>query len=261
MYRDNETGFSRDYLKEILSSLPQPFCLMGGWSVYLTLNEKFERTTGREYPGSRDIDLGFHLDPNWTPNEFENSSMGKAIEKIESMGFEPESFRFVKQYHLSEKRELTVEERRRLPQYEIFNLYIDFLVDSQDPNRFKVAGFNVLEEPLLERVFSGADRVTTKLEGVDVVMPSPKLLVEMKIKSFPGRTQDDKRTKDLIDLCGLLLFSGVQPLNILKNPEGLGILDRYERALEKTKEEEWERAALSLDLTASAVRRAARSVR
>lgn len=260
MNRDKETEFSRNYLKEILGALPQPYCLMGGWSVYLTLNEKFKAPTGREYLGSRDIDLGFHLDPRWKPKEFKGSSFGKAVAKIQSMGFEPESFRFVKRYHLWEKRELTPEEGRRLPQYDIFNLYIDVLVDSKDQKRFKVAGFNVLEEPLLARVFSGADRVTAKLEGVNVVMPAPQLLMEMKIKSFPRRTQDDKRTKDLIDLCALLLFSGFKPPILSKSPGGRRLLDRYERAVGKTKDEEWNNVAASLDITASAARRTARLI-
>ena len=81
-----------------------------------------------------------------------------AIAKIQSMGFEPESFRFVKRYHRSEKRELTPQEKRRLPKYETFDLYVDFLVDSDDPKRFKVAGFSVMDEPLLARVFSGIRR-------------------------------------------------------------------------------------------------------
>ena len=243
-----------------MGALPQPYCLMGGWSVYLTLNAEVQSSNQPRLPGSRDIDLGFHLDPKWTSKEFKSSSFGKAIAKIQSMGFEPESFRFVKRYHLREKRELTPEEARRLPQYEIFNLYIDLLVDSQDPKRFKVAGFNVLEEQLLERVFSGTDSVTMELGGVSVVMPSPRLLMEMKIKSFPRRTQDDKRTKDLIDLCALLLFSGFKPPNVFKNPDGIDLLYRYERAMERTKEEEWDTVARSLDVTASVVRRTAHRV-
>jgi hypothetical protein len=257
MYRDAETDFSRSFLKEILGSLQQPFCLIGGWSVYLTLNERFQQTTGREYPGSKDIDLGFHLEPKWTPKEFEESPMGKAIPKIESMGFVPDSFRFVKQYHLTERRELTAEESKRLPQFEIFNLYIDLLVDSQDPKRFNVAGFNVLEEPLLERVFSGSDSVTINIEGVGVVMPAPRLLMEMKVKSFPGRTADDKRTKDLIDLCGLLLYSGFKPPSLIRT----NLLENYEQAIDKTKDEEWGRVAASLDITTAVARRTARLIR
>jgi hypothetical protein len=43
--------------------------------------------------------------------------------------------------------------------------------------------------------------------GLNVVLPDHSLLLEMKINSFPGRTQDDKKTKDLADICALLLYS------------------------------------------------------
>ncbi|MDV3278658.1 MAG: hypothetical protein LYZ69_09395 [Nitrososphaerales archaeon] len=261
MYPDRETEFSRRYLKNMLSVLPDPYCLMGGWSVYLTLKERFRETTGREYPGSRDIDLGFHLDPKWKPREFEGSAFGKAIKKIRTMGFEPESFRFVKRYHLWEERELTPEEERSLPQYDIFNLYLDVLVDTKDPKRFKVARFKVLEEPLLAKVFSGTGYVKTDLDGVSVTMPAPQLLMEMKVKSFPGRTQDDKRTKDLIDLCALVLYSGVRPPLISATAAGKRRLERFERAVDDTKEEEWNGVAAALDVSASVAKRTASSVK
>ncbi|MDA4134832.1 MAG: hypothetical protein OK441_04620 [Thaumarchaeota archaeon] len=256
MYQDSETEFSRRYLKEILGALPQPFCLLGGWAVHLTLNDAFKKATGREYPGSRDIDLGFHLDPQWKRKEFKASSFGMAIAKIQSMGFEPESFRFVKRYHRSEKRELTPQEKRRLPKYETFDLYVDFLVDSDDPKRFKVAGFSVMDEPLLARVFSGSDGVTTKMEGISISMPSPRLLMEIKAGSLPRRTPDDKRTKDLIDICGLLLYSGVDPPVLPK-----AFLRKYVQAITSTKGEEWNRVATALDVTTAMAKRTARLIR
>ena len=260
MYQDSETEFSRRYLKEILGALPRPFCLVGGWAVYLTLNDAFKKAAGREYPGSRDIDLGFHLDPEWKPDEFKASSFGKAIAKIQSMGFEPESFRFVKRYHRSEKRELTPEEERRLPKYEMFDLYVDFLVDSEDPKRFEVAGFKVMDEPLLARVFSGSDLVTTTLEDINVLMPSPQLLMEIKMRSLPRRTPDDKRTKDLIDFCGLLRYSGSKPPVLPKTPAGRALLEKYAQAIGSIGDEEWNRVAAALDITAAVAKRTARLI-
>ena len=234
---------------------------MGGWAVYLTLNDEVRGGDGPRIPGSRDIDLGFHLDPKWKPKEFEGSSFGKAIAKIQSMGFEPESFRFVKRYHRSaEAGAYPGRGEASAASMSIFNLYIDVLVDSKDPKRFEVAGFKVLEEPLLARVFSGADYVTTKLEGVSVVMPAPGLLMEMKTKSFPDRTQDDKRTKDLTDLCALLLFSGSKSPVFPKTIGGRKFLDRYARAIAKTKNEEWRIVATSLDITVAAAKRTARLI-
>ena len=261
MSPDSAVEFSRRYLREIISAVPQPCCLIGGWSVYLTLNEKFENATGREYIGSRDIDLGFHFDPKWNQKEFENSPFSKAIAKISAMGFEPESYRFVKRFHLAEKRELTPEEARRLPLYDIFNLYIDVLVDSTSPTRFKRAGFTVLEEPLLSKVFAGKDQVATKLDGIKVTMPSPQLLMEMKVRSFPLRTADDKKTKDLLDLCALLLYSGLKPSMVNNNPEGGKVTARYAKAIDNTTKEEWKYVSESLGISESEARRIARLVR
>ncbi|MGI0015954.1 MAG: hypothetical protein ACREBU_21245, partial [Nitrososphaera sp.] len=82
MYSESQTDFSRVYLKQILGSVSQPCCLIGGWSVYFTVNEAFERATGRQYVGSRDIDIGFHFDPGWNQKEFETSPFSEAITKI-----------------------------------------------------------------------------------------------------------------------------------------------------------------------------------
>ncbi len=235
--------------------------MIGGWSVYFTVNEAFERATGRKYVGSRDIDLGFHFDPKWTRKEFENSPFSKAVTKIQAMGFEAESFRFVKRYHASENRELTREESRRLPQYDIFNLYIDVLVDSDDPKRFRKAGFSVLEEPLLRGVFAGKDHVMTKVEKTDVLMPAPQLLMEMKVKSFPRRTRDDKKTKDLLDLCALLVYSGYEPRPIDKTSEGMKLKAEYEREISNTTKEEWKYVATTLDISVSAAKRMARLIK
>lgn len=239
-----------------MGAIPPPFCLMGGWSVYLTVNESFKRATGRDYLGSRDIDLGFHFNPRWKRKEFKNSPLGIALTKIKAMGFEEESFRFVKRYHRLEGRELTYDESQRLPQYDIFNLYIDILVDSKDPIRFKLAGFKILDEPLLARVFAGKEYLKTELYKVDVLIPTPEILIKMKIKSFPDRTQDDKKTKDLTNICALLLYSSYSPIG--QTIQGKRIRQRYKKALTETTKEEWEHVVTALDINISTAKRIAR---
>ena len=73
----------------------------------------------------------------------------------------------------------------------MFNLYIDLLVDTVDERRHKLVGFSIAEEPLLQNVFSGLHRSEMKLNKLDVVLPDPVLLLEMKINSLPNRTKDD----------------------------------------------------------------------
>ena len=89
------------------------------------------------YLGSRDIDLGFHLDPDWSKEDYVRSDLRKAIDSMRSLGFEAVSFRFVK--HFSEDgTELSEEEARKVALYEIFDLYVDLLVDTSDKRRHKM---------------------------------------------------------------------------------------------------------------------------
>ncbi len=60
MYQDQETKTSFHYLNKVINSLEEPICLLGGWAVYFSVNERFEKEKGYPYLGSRDIDLGFN---------------------------------------------------------------------------------------------------------------------------------------------------------------------------------------------------------
>lgn len=63
MYSESETDLSRRHLHVIFEDVKEG-CLLGGWAVFLNVNESFRRTTGRSYIGSRDIDIGFRLKPD-----------------------------------------------------------------------------------------------------------------------------------------------------------------------------------------------------
>lgn len=62
MYEPYETRISQRYLEEVIRKVERPVCLLGGWAVYLQVNKNFKETTGRDYVGSRGIDLGFHFE-------------------------------------------------------------------------------------------------------------------------------------------------------------------------------------------------------
>ena len=66
LYEPNETKTSQKQPEQIFKSLKGPACLLGGWAVYHIVNKNFEKTNGKPYIGSRDIDIGFHIDKNWT---------------------------------------------------------------------------------------------------------------------------------------------------------------------------------------------------
>ncbi|TMI57097.1 hypothetical protein E6H18_05760 [Candidatus Bathyarchaeota archaeon] len=255
MYSSIETDVSWHYLKTLLKSIPQPHCLIGGWSVYLIVNDLYQKDTGREYQGSRDIDLGFHFDPEWDQKQFDNSTFARAVFKIREMGFESVAYRFLKRFRLSDGQELTTEQSRHLQPYDMFNLYIDVFVDSDDPKRIKMSKFPVAEELLLARVFSGHQHLTKKVDELEVMVPDPRVQMEMKIRSFPERTDDDKRRKDLLDLCALILYSGPKP------PTTNGPAQpNYKLALKNVTEAEWKAISEDLNLTVIEAKRVANQV-
>ncbi len=196
MYPNIETSVSQGYLSQILNGVSQPPCLIGGWAVYYTVNDNFRKNKMHDYQGSRDIDLGFHFDPNWTRKQFQSSSYNATIIKLRKMGFEEVSYRYFKQHSMEDGHQLTLEEAKTTDQFMIFNMYVDLLVDAKNPKRaMKIAGSTVLEEPLLSAVFSGKESTQRKLFGIRVTMPGPHLLTKIKLKSFPGRPEEDKKSK------------------------------------------------------------------
>jgi hypothetical protein len=114
LYEPNEIRTSEKELEKIFKQLKEPICLLGGWATYYTVNKNFEKTNGRKYIGSRDIDIGFHIDKNWNEEQLRNSEFRTAIQTIENMGFRSISFRLFKDFDLDTGKELTPEESAKL---------------------------------------------------------------------------------------------------------------------------------------------------
>ena len=66
MYADNEVYITSSNLSAVVSGIVEPACLLGGWAVYAAVNRNFKVEQGINYIGSRDIDLGFHVDETWS---------------------------------------------------------------------------------------------------------------------------------------------------------------------------------------------------
>jgi len=156
--------------------------LMGGWAVHYTLKNK-----DIVHVGSRDIDIFF--DPA--------RIKPKAVEeKLKKMGFHPHStFRWVKIFHSETEKELGLEESKKHPIYNLSYIYFDIATPTKIGHS--------MPEPLLKKVFKKEKR-HVKIKGIKVMVPSAKILVEMKLKSIPGRSDAFKRTKDTADLYALL---------------------------------------------------------
>ncbi len=231
MYDDIEVEISRRYLNRVTEILNEPIVMLGGWAVYLTVNDGYKDLTGREYIGSRDIDLGFHIDEN-----SESKDLGSVIKILtEELGFSPVSFRLFKEIDRETGMELDPETARKTPSYNIFPIFVDLIVDNI-PNNFRERyGFNPVDEPLLRELFeSESKRSIVEFLGKLVWLPSPNVLLATKIKSYPSRDKEHKQIKDICDITSLLLFSENWDRNSIIDLVGKDIFKRFE---EKIKEE------------------------
>lgn len=203
MYDDREVAISREYLRKVFELIDEPIALMGGWAVFMKVNENYKAATGREYIGSRDIDLGFHIS-----KDGRNRSLVQVYEKMtKEMGFERLSFRLFKQIDLGSGEELDDEQARKKPSYEIFPMNIDLIVDNVLVDFKERFGFHPVNEELLNIVFKEhIEKDEIEFLGKGLVLPSTNILLAMKIKSYPLREKEHKRIKDLCDIVALLVF-------------------------------------------------------
>lgn len=210
LYQPTETKTSQEQLQTIFKQLKGEACLLGGWAVYYLVNKNFEKATGRTYIGSRDIDLGFHINKEWNKQQLENSEFATTIKTIEDMGFQSVSFRLVKDFNIDTGKELTPTESAKLPMHQIFQMYIDPIVDYIHPEIKNLLGFVPIDEPLLSFVFQEKMYTKQLLFGKKVLIPEPHVLLAMKINSAPRRDKENKLIKDIADIYALLWHSNTK---------------------------------------------------
>lgn len=180
---------SEKYLYDFFSALNatqrRDIGLMGGWAVQLLLAK-----LGVKHIGSRDIDIFFN------PKKI---AFDDLIGMIESRGFRPHStFRWVKFVQISAGRELTEEESKRVPVFDIATIYFDVASPEKIDSR-------VMYMPILARVFL-EEFETCDFKGLSVLTPTARILVETKLSSSLEREDVFKRAKDVADLFALLNY-------------------------------------------------------
>ena len=175
LYQTYETEISQENLSSVLSQLPDPVCILGGWAVYLIVNENFSKERKRNYQGSKDIDLGFHT-KNEEKDVLKKGNFGITLKTLQKLKFYPISGRFVKHYHTETRKELTEEESRNTSSPFTFSLYIDPIVDNASENAKDVLGFPPIDEPILEEVFERKKFQTNETLGFKVILPNPDLM-------------------------------------------------------------------------------------
>ncbi|MCL2288058.1 MAG: hypothetical protein FWC33_02600 [Candidatus Bathyarchaeota archaeon] len=210
LYQSTETKTSQEQMQIIFAQLETQTCLLGGWAVYYLVNENFQKATGKTYIGSRDIDLGFHMNMDWTQEQLKNSEFATTIKIAECMGFNSVSFRLVKDFDIDTGKELAPEESAKRPLYQIFQLYIDPIVDCIHPEIKNLLGFVPIDEPLLSLIFQEKMYRTQSLFGKNVLIPEPHVMLAMKLNSAPKRDKEHKLLKDIADIYALLWYSDIK---------------------------------------------------
>lgn len=209
-YVDEITSISEQELRPVCQTVEPPACLLGGWAVHMHVNDGFREAYGREYIGSRDVDLGFHVDPDWGRDELKAAPVGQSVERVQEVGYVPLSFRFVRHFNRETGGTLPPEEAESLPAHQVFDLYLDVIPDTDDLDRFhEVFGFRPPAEPLLRHVFADdAAQPLTEFRSWDVRdavrIADADLLAAMKVRSIPDRDRGQKRVKDVADCHALL---------------------------------------------------------
>ena len=194
----------------VVSRVKEPVCLLGGWAVYATVNKNFSDEQGRNYIGSRDIDLGFHVDETWSDRQLQESTFAKSIEILKEMGYYGVGSRFVQHHDVGTGRLLVEDEFRTRPKYEMFDLFVDPIVNKIHPKIKVLFGLDPIDEPLLAYVFSDNLFTISTYFGPETMIPYPDVLTSMKINSVLGRSKEDKRIKDIADIYSLLWYSDVE---------------------------------------------------
>jgi len=217
LYDVQETNVAIEALRTISRSLPEPFLLIGGWAVYLTVNESFSKMHGTSYLGSRDIDICFHVDPGQDIDTLRGSTFARALEVVKKEGYAPHgSYRFCKMIRKADGTILTEETARGFPLYEIIYLYIDMMVDNIHPQHKNIFKCDPLDEPIAAQIFMDGSYVKKKLGDFYVNIPNPASLLATKLRSIPQRQKDDKLWKDACDIYSIIWHSPEKYSSIVK---------------------------------------------
>lgn len=211
-YVPQVTELSEQELQAVFEAAAPPVCLLGGWAVHLHVTAGFRSEHGREYIGSRDIDIGVHVDERWTNEELPEAPIGDTITGIEALGYTKSRFGFVQNFLRDSQKRITETEANGHRIHEVFQVYVDVIPDVTELSVFReVFGFKPPAEPLLAPVFekNKGEQLSAYVSwpiSEEKLIVSPEVLTAMKIRSLPDRDKSHKRVKDVADLHALLWY-------------------------------------------------------
>ena len=176
------------------------------------------------------------------------------------MGFKSVSFRLVKDFDIDTGKELTPEESAKLPLYQIFQLYIDPIVDCINPEIKNLLGFVPIDEPLLSLVFQEKMHKTQLVLGKNVSIPEPHVMLAMKINSAPRRDKEHKLTKDIADIYALLWYSDTKLSQLKEQLFAILSKEKVRKTVQNFSNEDMSKAAATLGIDSQEVSRVLKEI-
>lgn len=212
-YAEAVTRLSKGELQAVLGAAEPPVCLLGGWAVNLHVTTGFQEAHDRAYLGSRDIDLGIHVDPAWSAADLRAAPVATTLTRIENdLEYSRGRFGFYQQFNRDTGERLNDDAARDHPAHTVFRVDIDIIPDTTALDTFQeVFGFRPPAEPLLAPVFEAeadeslADYVDWEAPPEARIAPAA-VLAAMKVRAVPERDKSHKQLKDLADLHALLWY-------------------------------------------------------
>lgn len=233
IYERMETDASFDALKIMAVELPEPLILIGGWAVNLTVNRSYSEEHNAPYLGSRDVDLGFHINVDASIEDLKQSNFAKTLQILKEIGYwESGTSRFCRILDKRTGKTLTEKEAGEIPFFNLFYLYIDPMVDRIHPKNDEVFKIKPIDEPLLSDAIENSRMREITISGKILLVPQPDVLLAMKLSSYPNRTKDDKKIKDACDIYALVWHSERPAKEIISS-----IKQNYPEHIEKVKDQ------------------------
>ncbi|MEK6835209.1 MAG: hypothetical protein AABX61_03030 [Nanoarchaeota archaeon] len=189
MYDILETDLSFEYLNKI--SQIKNIVVIGGWAVYLYVNENYRRAFGLDYLKSRDIDVYINL-----------KYLNSFIKEIKRLGFSPSSYFFRHEliYSRNKNKIITEKESKKQQIYDLVYIFLDLFTNKKSKNAW---GINIFNKAKIFNI----EKINT---------PDINTLLGLKCVSFFEREKLDKEFKDACDIYALLIYSG-KKFKITKN--------------------------------------------
>lgn len=187
MYDPIETDLSFNLLADLSNECNKrniPIAIIGGWATYFYANPTYRRAFGKNYMGSRDIDICF-----------DHSKEQEFFQLIKDMGFSPNGmyFRWEKIYNRETQQYITPEQAEKEQIFNLIHIFLDLFCDKETE---ELRSWHL--DPLKHRKIVNIDGFSAA--DIDT-------LINLKCIALFSRDKSDKENKDACDLYALIVYS------------------------------------------------------